>query len=48
MKFFDKDSIGVKSAILLFTAGVYTDITDVPDLFNLREVVQEELKKLRG
>lgn len=46
MDFFDKNSQGVKSALFLFSAGTYTDIKQVPDIFNLREVVQEELDKL--
>lgn len=47
MNFFNEKSSAVKSALLLFSVGRYTDITDVPDLFNLREVVQEELNKMK-
>ena len=46
MNFFNKDSMAVKSALLLFTIGIYTNINQVPNLFNLRAVVQEELDKL--
>lgn len=46
MNFFNKDSQAVKSALLLFSAGLYKSIEDVPNLFNLRAVVQEELDKL--
>lgn len=46
MNFFDKNSMAVKSALLLFAAGTYTKIEQVPNLFNLRAVVQEELDKL--
>ncbi|MBC8590599.1 hypothetical protein [Wansuia hejianensis] len=46
MNFFNKDSQAVKSALLLFSVGIYTSIEEVPNLFNLRAVVQEELNKL--
>lgn len=46
MNFFNKDSMAVKSALLLFAIGTYTNINQVPNLFNLRVVVQEELDKL--
>lgn len=45
--FFNSDSQAVKSALFLFGAGVYTSIEQVPNLFNLRAVVQEELDKLK-
>lgn len=47
MGFFNKDSQMVKSALLLFSVGIYTEISEVPNVFNLREVVAEELKKLQ-
>lgn len=47
MKFFDQNSQGVKSALFLFSVGQYTDITDVPNLFNLREEVQKALDNLK-
>lgn len=47
MNFFNENSKAVKSALLLFSIGSYKVITDVPDLFNLRAVVQEELNKLK-
>lgn len=43
---FNKDSQVVKSALVLFSVGVYLKIEQVPDFHNLREVVQEELDKL--
>lgn len=46
MNFFNAESRAVKSALLLFSIGSYTDISDVPNLFNLREVVQAELNKM--
>ena len=46
MNFFNAESRAVKSALLLFSIGSYKVITDVPDLFNLREVVQAELNKM--
>ena len=39
---FNKDSIIVKSWVALILAGTYT-IDDVPNISNLREVVQEVL-----
>lgn len=47
MKFFNQKSQAVKSALLLFSIGQYTEITDVPDLFNLREEVQKALDNLK-
>lgn len=47
MNFFNAESRAVKSALLLFSIGSYKSITDVPDLFNLREVVAVELEKLK-
>lgn len=42
---FEKDSVLVKQQLFLFDEGVYETIEDVPDLFNLREVVENELDK---
>lgn len=39
---FNKDSIIVKTWVALILAGTYT-IDDVPNISNLREVVQEVL-----
>lgn len=47
MGFFNSKSQMVKSALLLFTVGIYEDISQVPDVLNLREVVAEELKKMQ-
>ena len=44
---FNKDSQVVKSALVLLSVGVYRSIEEVPDLFNLRAIVQEELDKLK-
>lgn len=41
---FTKDSIFVQNAIAMFTMGYYTKIEDVPNLYNLREVVKECLE----
>lgn len=41
---FDKDSSIVKSYLLLIKNGLRT-MAEVPDLFNLREVVEECLAK---
>lgn len=43
MKFFNKDSQAVKSALLLFKVGQYKNIEQVPNLFNLREEVEKAL-----
>lgn len=43
---YTKDSQIVKQMILLFTLGVYKEINDVPNVFNLRKVVQEVLEDL--
>lgn len=44
-KFFNKNSAVVKSWVTLVTSGVYS-IDKVPNLFNLKEVVQEVLDEL--
>lgn len=44
-KFFTKNSSIVKSWVTLVTSGVYA-IDKVPNLFNLKEVVQEVLDEL--
>lgn len=44
--FFNEDSQGVKSALFLFTVGMYTEIEQVPNLFNLRAEVEKALAKL--
>lgn len=46
MFMFNKDSYMVKSALIYFDRGIYTQIDQVPDLYNLRQVVAEELVKL--
>ena len=33
MGFFNKDSQMVKSALLLFSVGIYTEISEVPNVF---------------
>lgn len=48
MKFFNENSMAVKSALFLFSTGTYTSIDQVPNLFNLREEVQKALDKLKG
>lgn len=45
MGFYNENSMMVKSAVLLLTSGVYKDISQIPDLFNLREVVVKVLEK---
>lgn len=44
---FNKDSIIVKTWVVLILAGTYT-IDDVPNIGNLREVVQEVLDEQEG
>ena len=40
---FTKDHPFVKSAVLLFMAGVYENIEDVPNVLNLRQLVKEAM-----
>lgn len=42
---FNENSQMVKSMIILLTAGIITDIEEIPDLGNLREAVQSVLTK---
>lgn len=44
---FNKDSIIVKTWVALILAGTYT-IDDVPNIGNLRKVVQEVLDEQEG
>lgn len=46
VKFFTPESPMVKSALLYFSIGIFKEINDVPDLFDLRDVVAGELAKL--
>lgn len=42
---FEENSVLVRQQLFLLDEGVYKSIEDVPDLFNLREVVKNELDK---
>ena len=42
---FEENSVLVRQQLFLFDEGVHKSIEDVPDLFNLREVVKNELDK---